>query len=118
MSGQRKILVVEDDPHVAAEMCERLDLLGYATIGPAPTIAEAECLLAMQTPAAAVLDGDLRGLSSVPLAIKLAARGVPVVFCTGADFIKNLPPELVAAPVLIKPFSNALLESALKLVMA
>ena len=112
-----KILVVEDDPQVAAEMCERLEGLGYEPLGPAATIDDAICIIARTAPDAAVLDGNLAGRSSVPLAVKLAAHATPVVFCTGADFIKNLPPELAKAPLLTKPISNAMLVAALKSVL-
>jgi DNA-binding response OmpR family regulator len=117
MDRLRKILVVEDDPQVAGEMCERLETLGYGFLGPAGTLDDAACIIAQHTPDAAVLDGTLAGRSSVPLAIKLAAQGIPVVFCTGADFIRNLPQELAKAPVLTKPISNALLAAALKSVL-
>jgi DNA-binding response OmpR family regulator len=112
-----KILVVEDDPQVALEMCERLESLGYEPLGPAATIDDAACMFSQLTPDAAILDGDLAGRSSVPLAVKFVALGTPIVFCTGADFIRNLPPELAAAPVLTKPVNNALLAAALKLVL-
>jgi DNA-binding response OmpR family regulator len=118
MDEPLKVLVVEDDPQVAGEMCERLDSLGYAFLGPAATLDDAARIIAQHAPDVAVLDGTLAGRSSVPLAVKLAAQGTPVVFCTGADFIKNLPPELAKAPVLTKPISNALLAAALRSVLA
>ena len=108
------ILVVEDDVQLAAELAERLGELGYAVIGPAPTIAEAECLIAMTCPNAALLDGNVAGLSSASLARKLASLGVPLAFCTGDDKIKGLSTELAKAPVLTKPVSDATLAATLR----
>lgn len=114
MGDRHKILVVEDDALIAMEMGERLEDLGYAPLEPARSIEAAEALLRDQRPAAALLDANLAGVSSVPLGAKLAAMGVPVAFCTGYDAIKNLPPELASAPILTKPISDDALAAALK----
>ena len=114
MGDRHKILVVEDDALIAMEMGERLEDFGYAPLGPAGTIEAAETLLRDERPAAALLDANLAGVSSVPLGAKLAAMGVPVAFCTGYDAIKNLPPELARAPILTKPISDDALSAALK----
>lgn len=103
----RKILVVEDDALIAMELGERLADLGHAVMGPAHTIAEAEALIAAETPDAALLDANVAGQSSVGLGAALAARGVPVAFCTGYDAVKNLPPSLEKAMVLTKPLTDA-----------
>ena len=118
MGERHKILVVEDDALIAMEMGERLEDLGYAPLEPARTIEAAEALLQTQRPAAALLDANLAGVSSVPLGAKLAAMGVPVAFCTGYDAIKNLPPELAKAPILTKPISDDALSAALKSMLA
>ncbi|MBI3440063.1 MAG: response regulator [Proteobacteria bacterium] len=114
MGERHKILVVEDDALIAMEMGERLEDLGYAPLEPARTIEAAEALLRKERPAAALLDANLAGSSSIPLGAKLAAMGVPVAFYTGYDVIKNLPPELAKAPVLTKPVSDDALSAALK----
>ena len=115
MPSKFKILVVEDDALIAMELGERLDELGYAVAGPALTLADAErAAREGERPDAALLDANLAGQSSVPVGAALAARGVPVAFCTGYDEIKNLPPELKGAPVLTKPISNEKLASTLR----
>jgi DNA-binding response OmpR family regulator len=114
MGGLRKILVVEDDALIALELGERLGDLGYETIGPAHTIAEAEQLIARERPAAALLDANLAGISSVGLGVSLNAMGVPVAFCTGYDCIKDLPAALSNAPLLTKPIGDDELARALK----
>lgn len=113
-----KILVVEDDALIAMELGERLADMGYEVLGPAHSIAEAEAILARETPDGALLDANLAGVSSVPLALALHAIGVPVAFCTGYDRVKGAPPELAEAPVLTKPVSDAELKAGLERLFA
>lgn len=117
MAERAKILIVEDDALIAMELGERLDEMGYGVLGPAHSLEDAAALLAGEAPAAALLDANLDGKSSVPLGAALAARGVPVAFCTGYDSVKGLPPELAAAPVLTKPISDQKLAETLKLMV-
>lgn len=112
--GLRRILVVEDDALIAMELQERLADLGYAVIGPAHTIAEAEALIVADTPDAALLDANVAGQSSVRIGAVLAERGVPVAFCTGYDAVKNLPPSLEKALVLTKPLTDAELRAGIE----
>ncbi len=114
MSDRYSILVVEDDALIAMELGERLQDMGYDVLGPAATVAEAQSLCAGRKPDAALLDSNLAGVSSTELAASLAGQGVPVAFCTGYDSIKNLPPELQAAPILTKPIADAELLKVLK----
>lgn len=114
MGEKHKILVVEDDALIAMELGERLDEMGYEVLGPALTLEEADAALAGERPAAALLDANLAGKSSVELGAKLAALGVPVAFCTGYDSIKNLPASLASAPILTKPVSDSDLRRALE----
>lgn len=114
-----KILVVEDDALIAMELGERLADMGYEVLGPAHSIAEAEKLLATEIPDGALLDASLaQGVSSVPLGMKLHAKGVRVAFCTGYDTIKGAPPELANAPVLTKPVSDADIKTCLDALLA
>ncbi|MEZ5962160.1 MAG: response regulator [Hyphomonadaceae bacterium] len=110
-----KILVVEDDALIAMELSERLTDMGYEVLGPAHSIAEAEALLARETPDGALLDATLgSGVSSVPLAVILHAKGVRVAFCTGYDKVKDAPPQLANAPVMTKPVSDAQIKACLE----
>jgi DNA-binding response OmpR family regulator len=118
MSEKRKVLVVEDDALVALELSERLADMGYAVLGPAMTLDEAERVIAEEAPAAALLDANVAGRSSVDLGVMLVERGVPIAFCTGYDRIANLPARLTAAPVLTKPITDADLDICLKKLLA
>lgn len=115
LTNSFKILIVEDDALIAMELSERLEEMGYQVLGPAMTLAEAETAASQgERPDAALLDANLAGQSSVPAGVALAARGVPVAFCTGYDEVKNLPAELKGAMVLTKPVSDEKLSAALK----
>lgn len=114
MSDLISVLVVEDEPLIAMDLAERLADMGYVVLGPAATMDDAEALVAERTPDIALLDSGVGGQSSTPLAATLAARGVAVGFCTGFDKIRDLPPELCDAPVLVKPVSDAALVAILK----
>lgn len=101
------------------ELGERLADMGYEVLGPAHSIAEAEAVIARDTPDAALLDASLAGgVSSVPLGVALLAKGVKVAFCTGYDRVKDAPPELAKAPVFTKPVSDADLKAGLEKLLA
>jgi CheY-like chemotaxis protein len=108
----RRVLVVEDEALVAMLVEDALLDAGASVIGPAATVAEALALLERETPEAAVLDLNLAGETSTPVADALAARGVPFVVATGygAD---GLPPGHAAVPVLAKPYDPDDLTAAL-----
>lgn len=98
---------------IAMELGERLAEMGYAVLGPAHSIAEAEAILVRETPDGALLDANLDGVSSVSLGVTLYAKGVRVAFCTGYDRVKDVPPELSKALVMTKPVSEADLKGGL-----
>ena len=108
----RRILVVEDEALVAMLVEDALLDAGATVMGPVATVAEALALLAKDPPDVAVLDLNLAGETSTPVADALAARGIPFVVATGygAD---GLPPGHAAVPVLAKPYDPDDLTTAL-----
>jgi DNA-binding response OmpR family regulator len=82
----RRILIVEDQLMTADDLQHALGQAGVVVIGPAPTVAAALRLLAA-TPVldGAILDIDLHGQPSFPVADALRERGVPFVFYTGHE---------------------------------
>ncbi len=109
-----RVLIVEDEALIAMELHERLVEFGYAVLGPAMTLEEAEALVAGETPVAALLDANVVGKSTVDLGAHLAGKGVPIAFCTGYDKIKNLPASIANAPILTKPINDDDLRAALQ----
>lgn len=77
--------MVEDEFLVALDVCDLLEQAGYEIIGPVPTIEAALASLSAQLPAACVLDVNLRGEHSVPVALRLRAEGVPFVLSSAYD---------------------------------
>lgn len=111
LSG-RRILVVEDDMLVAWTLEDMLAQLGCAIVGPAVRVNQALAMVGADTIDAAVLDVNLNGDKSYPVADALAARGVPFVFCTGYNK-NNIENGYRGFPMLQKPFECSKLGDAL-----
>jgi CheY-like chemotaxis protein len=75
LSG-RRILVVEDEMLILMMIEGILDNLGCKSVATAATVDQAVTLLEGQVFDAAMLDVDLNGTKSYPVADVLAARGV------------------------------------------
>lgn len=102
----RRVLVVEDEALIAAQVEAVLGNAGCTVIGPAADIAEALTLTADSLPDVAVLDVNLAGERSDPIADALAARGIPFLFCTGYAG-GGAPERHPGARVLKKPLDPA-----------
>ena len=116
LSGS-SILVAEDDPLIAAELQDLLASEGAEVMGPVPTVRAAMAVIGAATLDIAVLDVNLRGASSAPVADALRAAAVPFVLVTG--YAGHLLDDacLRDVPMLAKPVRAneliALLEVAL-----
>lgn len=111
LSGQR-ILIVEDEAVIAMLLEDQLEELGCVVVGAVSSVAEALSAIECQPMDAAVLDLNLRGERSYPIAEALAARGTPYLFITGYGN-QGLDPEYQDKPVLQKPFTSSALQQAL-----
>lgn len=79
----RQVLVVEDEMLIVMAIEASLSKIGAKIVGPAARL-DAALQLAREAPLdAAVLDLNIRGGKSYPVADILAERGIPFVFCTG-----------------------------------
>jgi CheY-like chemotaxis protein len=113
-----RVLVVEDESMVSMLMEDMLHDLGCTVVG---MVARFDDALRQATdgPAfdVALLDVNLNGKQTFPIAEKLAARGVRFIFATGyGEGI--LPQSLQGGPILQKPFELAALETALRRAVA
>ncbi|MCJ8140173.1 response regulator [Falsirhodobacter halotolerans] len=106
------MLVVEDEPLIAMLMEDYLSDLGYSVIGPARGVSQGLSLLQAEAVDFAVLDVNLAGEVSFPIADALADRGIPFIFAS-ANSRACLTPRHCDAPMLGKPFALADLERVL-----
>ena len=82
LSG-RRILVVEDEMLILMMIETMLADLGCESVIAAATVDQAIALIERETFDAAMLDVNLKGNSSRPVADALVARNVPFFFATG-----------------------------------
>jgi DNA-binding NtrC family response regulator len=105
LAGAR-ILVVEDEYYLAADLVAALEDAGAQVIGPFGAMDQAEAPLASGAFDAALLDMNLRGEPAFPLAERLQEADVPFVIVSGYSG-EALPPTLAEAPRLEKPIEAA-----------
>ena len=99
-----RILVVEDDAFIALDLQDVLSEAGYQVIGPVATVSEAIALLDSHQPDMALLDYNLGDETSIPVAHRLEARGVPFMFLSGQVSSVMLGKTRTEPKVMSKPF--------------
>ena len=97
-----RVLLVEDQALVALEFESMLADLGCPVIGPFARVAPALHAARSEPLDGAVLDVNLAGERSFPIAHELLALQIPFFFVTGLTNAA-LPPPLQDVPSLIKP---------------
>lgn len=103
----RRVLVVEDEPLVALDICLVLEDLGCRAVGPASGL-EMGLHLARREPLdAALLDENLGLVLVTPVAEALEARGVPFAIVSGHTRSLSHSVILTNAPRLPKPARTA-----------
>jgi CheY-like chemotaxis protein len=109
LSG-RRVLVVEDEMMVLLLIEDMLSDLGCESVTTAATVDQALALMNGRVFDVAMLDVNLNGQKSYPVADALAARDIPFVFATGySDHV--IREGYPGRPVLKKPFKfEALVE--------
>jgi DNA-binding response OmpR family regulator len=106
------ILVVEDEPMIAAMLDDLLTDLGCRVMGPALNLVQAQGLLDKETCDAAIVDLNLNGTMAHPLIETLRARGVPVIVATG--YGSDVPDLPAGCRMLAKPYAIQHVAEALK----
>ena len=109
----RRVLVVEDEMTIALMIEEMLLDLGAQVIGPESRLDAALRLAGEASLDAAILDVNIRGGSSYPVADILAARGIPFIFCSGYNDWA-LEERHRDRPRLTKPYSLKALQDQVK----
>jgi len=103
-----RILVVEDNLLTADAIQDLLEISGCEVVGPTSTVATALDLIARTALDGAVLDINLRGELSFPVAAALIEQDIPFLFLTGYDDLV-VPPQYRAMRRLEKPSDIRLL---------
>ncbi len=98
-----RVLIVEDEMLVAMNIEDMLLDLGHEVAGLAGRLAPALALANEAEFDLAMLDVNLAGQQSFPVADVLIGRGIPFLFATGYG-IKGIPEAYRDRPVLQKPF--------------
>jgi CheY-like chemotaxis protein len=113
LAERLRILIVEDEMLVAMNIEDMLLDLGHEVAGLASRLAPALALAAEAEIDAAVLDVNLAGEQSFPVADLLDRRGIPFLFATGYG-LGGIEERYRGRTVLQKPFRITDLGAALR----
>lgn len=97
-----KILVLEDEFFLACDLAAAVEAAGGRPLGPVNNPATALALLEDERPDLAIIDMNLHGASSLPVAQRLRQLGVPFLILSGYER-EALPEALHDAPLCLKP---------------
>ena len=102
--ANKRLLVVEDEYLIAADLAFKLERAGAEVVGPAGTVEDALDLLRAEGGRldGALLDVNLSGERVFPVADALAQHGIPFIFATGYD-ASIIPPAHAGVPRHEKP---------------
>lgn len=107
-----RVLVVEDSFLIAWSLRRMLGDLGCHVVGPASNVRAALDLLDIEECDAAILDVNLAGENSLPIAAALDQRGHPFVFLTGYSSPAIAELKFNNHPRLRKPLTESALRRA------
>jgi CheY-like chemotaxis protein len=112
-----RALVIEDEPMIAMLIEDMLLDFGCATVEVAGRMDAGLRLAESGDYDFVVLDVNLDGAPSYPIADVLGRRGIPVIFATGYG-MGGLAAAYAGGPTLQKPFGRADLEATVSRVLA
>ena len=107
-----RVLIVEDEFLIASMLEAHLMRLGYTVAPIAATVEDALSILDEHEIQLAVVDINLAGTASFPVADALHARGIPFLFTTGYGE-SGVPEQYRAFKIVQKPYRIARLEPLL-----
>lgn len=113
-----RVFIVEDEAILLCDLEDIVTHLGYDLAGSATSLDEAmDKLRGGQKPDIALLDLNLNGSPSDPIADYLIAENVPILFVSGYGR-KGLAPRFSDCHVLQKPYDETKLAHALERLMS
>lgn len=111
--AKKRVLLVEDEALVAMLMEDYLTDLGFDVVGPAMRLEPALQLAQTEEIDFAVLDINLAGKQSFPIAEVLRQRGISFLFASGYG-TAGLAEGFESVRVMQKPFDRSDLERAMQ----
>ena len=106
-------LIVEDNLIIAMSAEVILLELGARHVETAASVSQALQAIERTTPSFALLDINLGNESSISIGLKLLEMNIPFIFATGYGERAPIPEELTSAPVIQKPYTREVVESAI-----
>ncbi len=110
---KKRVLIVEDEGLISMLLEELMERMGYEVVAVSSTVEEALELARTVSVDFAMLDINLNGKESFPVAAVLRGRGIPFLFATGYGD-SALASEFSDVLVVEKPFSRDALRQALE----
>lgn len=99
-----RVLIVEDEYFIASDLRRALHAAGATVLGPVGDLGSALRMVESEALDIGLLDVNLGGEASYPVAEALTELGVPLLFLTGYDGW-SMPERFRAAPRMAKPFA-------------
>ena len=107
------VLILEDNPLIAMDQESMLRKFENLSVYLANSVADAEQVLGNQRVDFALLDVELQGETSEPIASRLQAADIPFAFVSGYDDAGGMSVRFGDIPALLKPLSETALRDAL-----
>jgi DNA-binding response OmpR family regulator len=106
MNSGGRVLILEDEPILGFALEDMLSEIGDWEVELCTRLEEAHSFLNEGLPVLAILDVNIHGQLSYPIADRLLAAGVPYIFATGYGDLTHPQVHLEAITV-TKPYSLA-----------
>ncbi len=113
MTSGKSVLIVEDEPAIGLALEDMVETLGWTVVGVAGRVEQGLSLVRTAAPTFAILDVNLHGEQSYPIADALADSGVPYIFATGYGDTAH-PERHQQVLTLTKPYSLQDVEDAIR----
>ena len=108
-----RVLVVEDEPLIGMDIEDAVAGLGHEVVGPVAELDEALELAIIESLGCAILDINILGGTSYPVADILLKRGLPVLLLSGYGE-HTLPERLHGEARLPKPYTGEQLNKKIR----
>jgi DNA-binding response OmpR family regulator len=104
MSGNGRVMVLEDEPILGFALEDMLETIGGWEVSLIARLEEAEVYLDGTSPDLAILDVNIHGRLSYGIADRLQGAGIPYFFATGYGD-RTHPQAHQAVPTVTKPYT-------------